>query len=124
MIVWVMCAEGVSFHHALEMLKRDHFPLAADPDESGQRPVKQSTVRKLPPLIDARAEDNKLLEIVVSYYHETLKKAPEAQQYLVKRGLAIGGDGRAFPAWLRQPHAELRICRRRTAWTARRSGRG
>jgi len=86
-IEWVKCAEGVSFHHALEMLKREHFPLAAGPDESGWKPVKQSTVPKLPPLIDAGAEDKKLLEIVVSYYHETLKKEPEAQQYLVKRGL-------------------------------------
>ncbi len=82
-IEWVKCAEGVSFHHALEMLKREYFPLAADPIQT----VKQSTVRKLPPLIDARAEDKKLLEIVVSYYHETLKKEPETQQYLVKRGL-------------------------------------
>ena len=30
-ILWVMRAEGVSFHHALELLKRDHFPLAAGP---------------------------------------------------------------------------------------------
>jgi DNA primase catalytic core len=82
-IEWVKCAEGVSFHHALEMLKREHFPLAGGPIQA----VKQSTVPKLPPLIDAGAEDKKLLEIVVSYYHETLKKEPEAQQYLVKRGL-------------------------------------
>ena len=60
-IEWVKCAEGVSFHHALEMLKREHFPLAAGPDESGWKPVKQSTVPKLPPLIDAGAEDKKLL---------------------------------------------------------------
>jgi DNA primase catalytic core len=82
-ILWVMRAEGVSFHHALEMLKRDHFPLEAGPTQ----PVKQSTVRKLPPLIDATAEDKKLLEIVVNYYHRTLKDSPEAQRYLVKRGL-------------------------------------
>jgi len=82
-IQWVMRAEGVSFNHALEMLKRDHFPLAAGPIQA----VKHSTVRKLPPLIDATAEDKKLLEIVVNYYNETLKKEPEAQRYLVKRGL-------------------------------------
>jgi len=82
-ILWVMRAEGVSFNHALEMLKREHFPLAAGPIQ----PVKHSTVRKLPPLIDATAEDKKLLEIVVKYYHETFKKEPEAQRYLVKRGL-------------------------------------
>src|ERR1017187_10439086 len=30
-ILWVMRAEGLSFHHGLELLKRDHFPLAAGP---------------------------------------------------------------------------------------------
>jgi DNA primase len=82
-IKWVMRAEGVSFHHALEMLKREHFPLVGGPIQ----PVKQSTVRKLPPLIDATADDKKLLEIVVSYYNETLKKEPEALKYLFSRGL-------------------------------------
>ena len=85
-IKWVMRAEGVSFHHALEMLRRDHFPLDAGPI----KPVKQSTVRKLPPLIDATADDKKLLGTVADYYHRTLKDAPEAQQYLIKRGLQSG----------------------------------
>jgi len=31
--------------------------------------------------------DKRLLEAVVEHYHETLKMSPEAQQYLVKRGL-------------------------------------
>ena len=82
-IDWVMRAEGVSFHHALEMLRRDHFPLDAGPI----KPVRQSTVPKLPPLIDATADDKKLLGIVADYYHETLKLSPEAMRYLVKRGL-------------------------------------
>ena len=82
-IRWVERAEGVSFTHAVEMLKREHFSLAAGPIQT----VKQSTVRKLPPLIDATADDKKLLGIVVNYYHRTLKLSPEAQRYLVKRGL-------------------------------------
>ena len=81
--LWVMRAEGVSFHHALELLKRDHFSLAAGPIQ----PIKTSTVPKLPPLIDATADDKKLLGTVVNYYHRTLKDSPEAQRYLVKRGL-------------------------------------
>ncbi len=85
-ILWVMRAEGVSFHHALELLKRDHFSLAAGPIQ----PIKTSTVRKLPPLIDATADDKKLLGIVVDYYHRTLKDSPEAERYLVKRGLQSG----------------------------------
>jgi len=82
-IQWVMRAEGVSFTHAVEMLKTGHFSLAAGPIQT----VKQSTVRKLPPLIDATGEDKKLLGIVVNYYHRTLRDSPEAQRYLVKRGL-------------------------------------
>jgi DNA primase catalytic core len=79
-IDWVMRAEGVSFHHALELLRKDYVPSAGPV-------VKQRTVPKLPPLIDATAEDKKLLETVVAYYHRTLKESPEAQRYLVKRGL-------------------------------------
>ena len=79
-ILWVMRAEGVSFHHALELLRKDYAPSAGPV-------VKIGTVRKLPPLIDSTADDKKLLGIVVDYYHRTLTDSPEAQQYLVKRGL-------------------------------------
>ena len=81
--LWVMRAEGVSFHHALELLRKDYVP-------STGPVVKIATVPKLPPLIDATADDKKLLRTVVDYYHRTLKDAPEAQQYLVKRGLQSG----------------------------------
>ena len=39
-IDWVMKAQGVSFRHAVELLKEDHFSLAATPVQ----PVKKSTV--------------------------------------------------------------------------------
>src|SRR5208337_37600 len=81
-IDWVMHTEGISVSHALQLLRRDLVPSA-----SAGPPPKQSTVPKLPPLIEHSADDKKLLGIVVSYYHETLKQSPEAQQYLVKRGL-------------------------------------
>jgi DNA primase catalytic core len=81
--LWVMRAEGVSFHHALELLKRDYAPTAGPV-------VKIATVPKLPPLIDATADDKKLLGTVVDYYNRTLKDSPEAQRYLVKRGLESG----------------------------------
>jgi DNA primase len=79
-----MRAEGVSFNHAVEMLKRDYFPSTARGDEP---PPRKSTTVKLPPLIEHTASDKRLLEAVVEHYHETLKNSPEAQQYLVKRGL-------------------------------------
>jgi len=80
---WVMHTEGISFSHALQLLRRDLVPLTP----SAGPPVKISTVPKLPPLISQTNDDKKLLEIVVSYYHATLKQSPEAQQYLLKRGL-------------------------------------
>ena len=83
-IDWVMHTEGVSTRHALEMLSRDLVPMT--PASAGP-PPKKCTVPKLPPLIQQTNDDKKLVEIVVSYYHKTLKEKPEAQQYLVKRGL-------------------------------------
>jgi DNA primase catalytic core len=83
-IDWVMRAEGVSFRHAVELLKQEHLPLAASP--AGPPPKKSTTV-KLPPLAEPTIDDKRLLESVVQHYHETLKETPEAQQYLVRRGL-------------------------------------
>ena len=83
-IDWVMRAEGVSFRHAFELLKREHFPSAAK--QSGP-PPKESTTVKLPPLAEHSLDGKKLLELVVRHYHEALKQSPEAQQYLIKRGL-------------------------------------
>ncbi len=85
-IDWVMRAEGVSFRHAVELLRED-LPLAAS---SSSRPVKLSTVPKLPRLLARDAEDEQLLLQVVRFYHETLKESPEALGYLEKRGLRSG----------------------------------
>jgi DNA primase catalytic core len=78
-IDWVMKTQGVSFRHAVELLRTDS-PLAA-------AVVKVSTVRKLPPPVALDADDAALLAQVVSYYHETLKDSPEALAYLKARGL-------------------------------------
>jgi len=82
-ILWVMRAEGVSFHHALELLKREHFPLAGGPIQ----PVKQSTVRKLPAPVTAEAGDRELLLRIVGFYQDAFKQSAEAQRYLEGRGL-------------------------------------
>ena len=82
-VLWVMRSEGISFHRALELLRRDYVPSAGPV-------VRTSTIPKLPPLIDATADDKKLLGTVVSYYHRTLKESPEALRYLEKRGLRSG----------------------------------
>ena len=83
-IDWVMRAEGISFRHAVELLKHQHLPLAAPP---GAKLPQRSTVPKLPAPVNREADDRALLLQVTHYYHETLKQTPEAQQYLVKRGL-------------------------------------
>ena len=82
-ILWVMRAEGVSFRHAVELLKREHFPLAAGPIQL----VKRSTVPKLPPPVARDADDRALLVEIVDYYSRTLKQSPEALKYLASRGL-------------------------------------
>lgn len=81
-IDWVMKAEGVSFRHAVELLLEDYQPLAASSS------TKKSTVRKLPTALTTDAEDAKLLNQVVDYYHNTLTESPEALAYLEKRGLS------------------------------------
>ena len=82
-IDWVMRAEGVSFRHAVELLRRE-VPLTARP--AGEV-VKQTTVPKLPAIIEREADDRELLLRVTGYYHESLKNSPEALKYLAGRGL-------------------------------------
>ena len=82
-IDWVMRANGVSFRHAVELLRADHLPLAAAPIQ----PVKKSTVPMLPPPVAREADDRVLLMQVADYYNETLKQSPEAMKYLQSRGL-------------------------------------
>jgi DNA primase catalytic core len=86
-IDWVMRRNGVSFRHAVELL-REGLPLAAETPASAT--VKQSTVRRLPPPVSFDADDRALLGQVVGYYHETLKQSPEALAYLQARGLVHG----------------------------------
>ncbi|HEY6370705.1 MAG TPA: CHC2 zinc finger domain-containing protein [Candidatus Sulfotelmatobacter sp.] len=81
-IEWVMRAEGVSFRHAVELLREEHLPLAAS-----SRAVKSSSVVKLPAPVERDADDRELLLQVAGYYHETLKQTPEALKYLEARGL-------------------------------------
>jgi len=91
---WVMRAEGVSFRHAVELLRRDLPSLAAA--SSGAPPPRRSTVPKLPSLLDATAEDAQLLQDVVAFYHQTLLKTEEARAYLASRGLGSEAAVRRF----------------------------
>jgi DNA primase catalytic core len=79
-VQWVMKTEGVSFRHAVELL-REGAPV-------GENTAKVATVRKLAPPISLDADDAALLGQVVAYYHRCLLEEPDALAYLVeKRGL-------------------------------------
>ncbi|MCP3669481.1 MAG: DNA primase, partial [Gammaproteobacteria bacterium] len=80
-IDWIMKTQGVSFRHAVELLRHDHHSLVADMQ------VKQSTVPKLEAPVSVDADDQAMLNQVIDYYHETLKQEVEAEAYLQKRGL-------------------------------------
>jgi DNA primase catalytic core len=80
---WVMKRNGVSFRHAVELLREGFAPVA-------ESTVKRTTVRSLPPPVSFDADDQALLNQVVDYYHETLKQSPEALAYLQARGLVHG----------------------------------
>lgn len=83
-IDWVMKTQGVSFRHAVELLKNDigavTSPLAA----------KKATVPKLAAPVSIDADDQTVLRDVVNYYHDTLLDSPEGIAYLEARGLADG----------------------------------
>jgi DNA primase catalytic core len=85
-IDWVMKLKGVSFRHAVELLK-DDSALAAESLRSAGESVKRATVRVLAPPVTLDADDRALLVQVVDYYHQTLKQSPEALAYLQSRGL-------------------------------------
>lgn len=84
-IDWVMKTQGVSFRHAVELLKNDIG--AASSSLAAESPVKKATVPKLPVPVSTDANDHELLRDVVNYYHDTLLQSPEAIAYLESRGL-------------------------------------
>jgi DNA primase catalytic core len=79
-IDWVMKSEGVSFRHAVELL-RENAPL------SSAGTVKTSTVRRLPSPVDAEADDATILGQIATFYHGTLLASPDALAYLDNRGI-------------------------------------
>jgi len=79
-IDWMMKKNGVSFRHAVELLREGVASIT-------DGPVKQTRVRALPAPVKFDADDQALLNQVVGYYHETLKQSPEALDYLRARGL-------------------------------------
>jgi DNA primase len=86
-IDWVMRAEGVSFRHAIELLRQGIPSLAVEAAGPPRKPVKRSTVQKLGVVGATSIADDQLLRDVARYYHTTLKQSSEALAYLEKRGI-------------------------------------
>ena len=83
-IDWVMRSEGVSFRHAVELLRERGASIGAG---RAIEPVKKSTVPLLPSPIDPDADDAGVMRQVVRYYNDTLKSSAVAREYLKKRGI-------------------------------------
>ena len=82
-IDWIIKTRGVSFRHAVELLKADHPSLSAQVEKI----VRKNTTAKLASPVTLDAGDQESLRGVVGFYHETLKNSPEALRYLEGRGL-------------------------------------
>ena len=95
-IDWVMKTQGVSFRHAIELLRNDS-PLAASV-------VKVGTVRKLPAPVAYDADDERLLAQVVGYYHETLEELARGAGLPESPRPGPSGADRSLQAGIRQPH--------------------
>ena len=94
-IDWVMAAQGVSFRHAVELLR------------AGETPTMTGTARShrpaLPGPVEAEAGDAEALAQVVAYYHATLTDSPEALAYLARRKIDDPEADRAVLPGLGQP---------------------
>ena len=85
-IDWVIKRNGVSFRHAIELLRAD-LSLAAGSSDTAGAP-KRSQVRKLAAPVALDGGEQEALDQVIGYYHETLLASPEALAYLERRGIA------------------------------------
>lgn len=86
-IDWVMKREGVSFRHAVELL-RAGAPLGGDGMDAALGGIRPTPTRKLAAPVSLDVDDQALLDQVIGYYHETLKTSPEGLAYLQSRGLS------------------------------------
>jgi DNA primase len=84
---FVMLAEAVSFRQAVELLRAGEGSAAAAAAAGEIRPIKRTTVRKLPPAVELSADEQELFEQVMDYYHRRLLEDADALAYLEKRGI-------------------------------------
>jgi DNA primase catalytic core len=77
-IDWMMKAKGVSFRHAVELLRAGTLDVSQ---------LSRGRIRVLPAPVSIDATDQALLAETIGYYHERLKQSPDALAYLARRGL-------------------------------------
>jgi DNA primase len=80
-IDWMMKAKGVSFRHAVELLREGAVDLPVGA-------VKGGRIRVLAAPVSFDVNDQALLAETIGYYHERLKQNTEALAYLAKRGIS------------------------------------
>jgi len=84
-IDWVEKSKGVSFRHAIELLRINHPSLTAPGPIVRSRGTTAAVKIKAP--FETSVDDARVLQEVTDYYHATLKQSPEALKYLQQRGL-------------------------------------
>ncbi len=84
-IDWVMKRHGVSFRHAVELLRAE-VGLAVGGGDGAELGARRRA--RLPAPVALDAGEQELLDQVIGYYHETLLASPEALAYLERRGIA------------------------------------
>jgi DNA primase len=83
---FVMRSEGVSFRHAVELL-RNGAPVAEGPV------VRTSSVPRLPSPLDRSAEDRVLLGQVIGFYADALGSSADALAFLARRKVSVEAAG-------------------------------
>ena len=89
-IDWVIKTQGVSFRHAVELLKDTSTLLSTSTSSlvaATSTPIKKSTTPKLASPLSENADQQTALQQVIAFYHQTLKENSEVQNYLKQRGL-------------------------------------
>ena len=84
-IDWFMQFHKLSFRAAVERLKSE---LGLSETPPPVEPLTTSKLKAAPLPLSANADAQTDMRQVLDYYHETLKKSPEALAYLQKRGLS------------------------------------
>ena len=126
-IDWVMTAQGVSFRHAVELL-RESSPALASLAQPGPRsaalgPVSRSKSAKLPSLVEPDAGDAELLGMVVGHYAEALAGHGDALAFLARRRVDAPEALEAFQVGFADRTLGYRVPHSRTAEGARVRGR-